>query len=193
MSNHQALQQVTAIAADMYKAEFSELTLRTWLMVLQPYDAGDLQRALVAHMRDPKRGQFCPKPADLIAQIDRARASGVDLAHLAIQRAIRTVSARHGVAFDDAAIHCAMESLGGWPRAYAETSNAETAGDYAVAFARAYSKAKEAQSPHPAFMPGISRDYAFACVGDVEGVDRVVESGYDPITKAIATTVAAVH
>jgi hypothetical protein len=186
MDGATALKQVILIAADLYKSDFSELTIRTWALVLAPFEPKAIEAALMAHMRDPERGRFAPRPADLIGQIERSQAAGVDLAQLAIQRAIRTVSARTGVAFDDPVTHVAMQSIGGWPRAYAELSSPETAGDYVILFAKAYAKARENKAPHPAFLPGVGNQSSYTYVGDQTRVDRVVSSGYNPVSKLIA-------
>ncbi|QOR55263.1 MAG: hypothetical protein SHS37scaffold220_32 [Phage 67_12] len=43
-----------------------------WFRALAAYPLPVVQGALDAHLADPKRGQFLPMPADVIAQIDRA-------------------------------------------------------------------------------------------------------------------------
>lgn len=44
-----------------------------WFRSLQAFRLADVRAALSAHVRDPKRGQFLPMPADVIAQL-QARA-----------------------------------------------------------------------------------------------------------------------
>jgi len=184
--NANELKKVIAVASDIYKAEFSQITVTVWMTIFKEHNASDIQDALMAHISDPEKGRFAPKPADLLGKIEKMKTQGFDLAMLSIQRAVKTVSARVGVAFDDVVTHSAMASLGGWPRAYTEVSNQETCGEYFAAFAKAYAKAKEFKSPHPAFLPGVGNQTSYACVGDQDRCDAVVSSGYNPVQKVLA-------
>lgn len=185
MDRSNALKNAIATVADMYTLEFSELTLRMWLQILEIYEPRDIQAALVAHMSDPKRGMFAPKPADLIAQIERTRAASCDVAHLALQSAVRIATGRVGVAFEDPAIHVAVAMLGGWPVAYSQIANPESAAAYFGAFQKAYAKALDTKTTHPAILLGVAGDPSYQVVGDEDKVNAVVKSGYDPITKFI--------
>lgn len=44
-----------------------------WFRALQAFRLADVRAALGAHIRDPKRGQFLPMPADVIAQLQSFR------------------------------------------------------------------------------------------------------------------------
>ncbi|MDR0478310.1 MAG: hypothetical protein LBH31_00600 [Burkholderiaceae bacterium] len=42
-----------------------------WFRALSAYRLADVRAAFDAHLTDPQRGRFAPKPADIIAQLDR--------------------------------------------------------------------------------------------------------------------------
>ena len=62
-----------------YSTELDDLQLRVWEQALGKYDEGRVLDALLAHIKNPDRGRFPPKPADLIGWIrDQASPTGVN-------------------------------------------------------------------------------------------------------------------
>lgn len=59
---------VTAVYA-YYDRQVNELHLQFWVEDMAPYPVEAVERALVAHRKDPERGQFLPKTADIIRQL----------------------------------------------------------------------------------------------------------------------------
>jgi len=62
-------------AMELYGKAPSDTATTLAFRVLEKYTIEDVRRGLEAHMADPERGQFAPKPADIIAKIsgDSAR------------------------------------------------------------------------------------------------------------------------
>lgn len=62
-----------ARAMSFYERGLKASQLDLWFDLMASYTLADSLAALRAHMSDPKRGQFAPKPADLIALIQSAQ------------------------------------------------------------------------------------------------------------------------
>jgi hypothetical protein len=88
---------------------------RMWFLALQRYELGAIRDALSRHVADPASGQYPPRPADIVRQIDGAPDTAASLAWSDVCRAMRLVGAYASVVFADAAIHAAITDLGGWP------------------------------------------------------------------------------
>jgi hypothetical protein len=63
---------LTAVA-DLYDRPLSENILSLWWESLKDASLGDFQDAMQAHVQDPERGRFMPRPADLIHQIEKSK------------------------------------------------------------------------------------------------------------------------
>ena len=103
-------------ALAFYGKDVSRFALDVWWQSCQPFEFDQVARALMRHAMDAERGQFAPKPADIVRQL---AGTATDRAMLAWGKAIDAASrvgAYTDVVFDDAAIHAAIEDLGGWPK-----------------------------------------------------------------------------
>lgn len=107
---------LNAVMVGMYgKPELARETLAMWFMALQRFDLPEIRCALSRHVGDPDRGQFPPRPADIVRQIDGSNSGAAPLAWGKVIRAAAQVGSYATVVFDDAAIHAAIADLGGWP------------------------------------------------------------------------------
>lgn len=86
-----------------------------WFGALQRFELDDIRAAFSRHVGDPDRGQFPPRPADIVRQIDGSNTGHAPLAWGKVINAAARVGAYSSVVFDDAAIHAAIGYLGGWP------------------------------------------------------------------------------
>lgn len=77
------LQTLTAIS-ELYGKSLSSAGLQIWWSALENYSLAQVQQALSAHARDPDRGQFMPKPADVVRQIDGGRPSPDEIIAMAL-------------------------------------------------------------------------------------------------------------
>lgn len=103
-------------ALAFYGKDVSRFALDVWWQACQPFEFDQVARALTRHAMDAERGQFAPKPADLVRQL---AGTATDRAMLAWGKAIDAASrvgAYTDVVFDDPAIHAAIEDMGGWPK-----------------------------------------------------------------------------
>ena len=103
-------------ALAFYGRDVSRFALDVWWQACKPFEFEQVARALTRHAMDAERGQFAPKPADIVRQL---AGTATDRAMLAWGKAIDAASrvgAYSDVVFDDAAIHAAIEDMGGWPK-----------------------------------------------------------------------------
>lgn len=108
--------EVLAGVHDFYGKDMSEFAADVWLQAVAGFEAEQVTKALSAHLMDPDRGQFMPKPADLVRQLHGTAADRSLIAWGKVLDAIKRVGAYQSVAFDDGAIHAVVVDLGGWPK-----------------------------------------------------------------------------
>ena len=66
MATDRAIRQVLAAVAEVYnRSAPSEPLARIWTAALELLQDGEIQAALIGHMRDRDRGRFAPTPADI--------------------------------------------------------------------------------------------------------------------------------
>lgn len=93
----------------------SKFALTVWWQACQPFEFEAVQRALGRHAMDPEVGQFAPKPADLVRQMQGTPTDRAAKAWGMVIDAASKVGAYADVAFDDPIIHAVVMDLGGWP------------------------------------------------------------------------------
>lgn len=116
MTEHDApaFMELWASAQEYYGKRPSPGTANLAFEVLRRFDFGDIARAVSLHLADPDRGQFAPKPADVVRAIEGSgEAQSLNAWHK-VHTAMRTVGAYQSVAFDDWRIHAAIARMGGW-------------------------------------------------------------------------------
>lgn len=101
---------------DFYGKDLSEFAGQVWIDACRGFELGQVTKALSAHLMDPDRGQFMPKPADLVRQLQGTVADRSLVAWGKAYEAMCRVGAYESVCFDDPAIHAAIEDLGGWAK-----------------------------------------------------------------------------
>lgn len=103
-------------ALAFYGKDVSRFALDVWWSACQAFELDQVRRALTRHAMDAERGQFAPRPADIVRQL---QGTVTDRAMVAWGKAIDAASRVGGytdVVFDDPAIHATIEDLGGWPK-----------------------------------------------------------------------------
>lgn len=87
INKQEVFKSVIASLAEIYDKKLSSIGRQLWWSTLKPYTAEQIGSAMQAHLSDPDRGRFAPKPADLIAKIDGEGRERDALAHdLAIRQ-----------------------------------------------------------------------------------------------------------
>jgi len=106
--------EVLAGVHDFYGKDLSKFAVQVWMQACEAFDVEQVTKALSAHLMDPERGQFMPKPADIVRNLQGTRTDRSLLAWGKVLDAMQRVGAYESVVFDEAAIHAAIEDLGGW-------------------------------------------------------------------------------
>lgn len=104
---------VTDVMA-FYRQDTSPFALQVWWSACERFDLEQVSKALTKHAMDAERGQFAPKPADLVRMLQGTATDRAMLAWGKTLEAMQSVGAYTDVVFDDPAIHAVAEDLGGW-------------------------------------------------------------------------------
>lgn len=115
-SDREKFAGLLADAMAFYRQDVSPFALSVWWQACERYDMEQVRKALTRHAMDPERGQFSPKPADIVRALDGTATDRATLAWGKVFDAIQRVGQYQDVVFDDPAIHAAVEDLGGWPK-----------------------------------------------------------------------------
>lgn len=97
-----------------YRQDVSPFAANVWWAACQDFDLEQVSKALTAHAMDPERGQFAPKPADLVRLLQGTKTDRSLMAWGKVLDAMQRVGAYQSVCFDDGLIHAAVEDVGGW-------------------------------------------------------------------------------
>lgn len=103
-------------ALSFYRQDVTPFMLDVWWQACQGYEIEQVAKSMTAHAMDPDRGQFAPKPADIVRQLGGTATDKALLAWGKVMDAIQSVGAYTDVVFDDPAIHVVIDDLGGWPK-----------------------------------------------------------------------------
>lgn len=107
-------QLITDVLA-FYGQTPSKFALSVWWQACQPFEYDAVQRALGRHAMDPEVGQFAPKPADLVRQMQGTPTDRAARAWSVLLDSASRIGAYTDVVFDDPIIHAVVADLGGWP------------------------------------------------------------------------------
>lgn len=99
-----------------YRQDVSAFVLDVWWDGCQGYDLEQVSRAFTVHAKDPDKGQFLPKLADLERILRGTTTDRAAIAWGKVREAMASVGQYQDVAFDELAIHAAVADLGGWPK-----------------------------------------------------------------------------
>ena len=111
MIDREKLLQTLAAMYAYYERELSEFAVKLWMEDLAGYPVDAVCEAFARHRRDTKRGQWLPKTADILAQIN---GDSDDQALIAWGEVI--AAARSGGGKFEGATQQAIESMGGMGR-----------------------------------------------------------------------------
>lgn len=123
-SDRQNFDNLLCDAMAFYGQEVGRFAATVWWQACQGFSFDQVAKAFTRHATDADRGQFPPKPADIIRQLSGTTADKAMLAWGKAFDAASRVGAYTDVVFDDPAIHAAIEDMGGWPK-FCRTETAE--------------------------------------------------------------------
>jgi hypothetical protein len=99
-----------------YRQDVSPFALSVWWQACEAFELEQVAKALTGHAMDPDRGQFAPKPADVVRQLAGTATDRAMLAWGKVHDAMGRVGAYTDVVFDEPAIHAVVDDLGGWSK-----------------------------------------------------------------------------
>lgn len=97
-----------------YKQDTSEFTLSIFWDACKDLEFEHVAKAFNAHAKDPDKGQFAPKVADIVRLLQGTKTDRSAIAWGRVYDAMCSVGAYTDVCFDDTAIHAAVHDCGGW-------------------------------------------------------------------------------
>lgn len=113
-TEHPKFLEVLAGVHDFYGKDLSKFAGQVWLEAVKGYELQQITKALSAHLADPERGQFMPKPADVVRQLQGTQTDRALTAWGKVSDAASRVGAYTDVVFDDPIIHLCIVDVGGW-------------------------------------------------------------------------------
>lgn len=170
----QFAEMVTGIA-EVYGKDISKAGLSIWWAALHRFDFDQVQAALNAHTSDPERGQFMPKPGDVVRQIEGTPTDQAQAAWAKVEHALRRIGGGPSWVFDDPKIHRAIEQIGG----VSALSNCPTEKDLTFLreqFCKRYASPQN-DGPYPAKLIGWHSDGKPVMIGDKTNCQQVLEGG----------------
>lgn len=112
--DREAFLQVLTGLSVLYQQPFNAVLIDLYWQALQRFAFKDVKSALEAHISDPDKGQYLPKPADVVRYLVGSRDTKALAAFSKVTQAIRRVGGYQSVVFDDPLIHTVIEDMGGW-------------------------------------------------------------------------------
>lgn len=113
MTDRERLLQTLVAVYAYYDRELSEFAISVWLEDLEEHPVDAVCEAFKRHRRDPERGQWLPKSADILRQLQGDKAEAVQLAWARLLLQVRTLGS-YGRPNLDPASRLALDGLGGW-------------------------------------------------------------------------------
>lgn len=110
----EAFQALLADALAFWRQDVTAFTLGVWWEACRRFELEQVRKALTAHAMDPERGQFPPKPADLVRQLQGTHTDRALLAWGKVFETMQSTGAYQSVDFGDPIAHAAIVDLGGW-------------------------------------------------------------------------------
>ena len=109
-------QRLLSGALAFYRQDVSEFAMSVWWEASKAFTLEQVRKALTAHAMDPERGQFAPKPADLVRLLNGTQTDRSLIAWGRVHRAMSQVGAYASPDGFDAAAASAVADMGGWPK-----------------------------------------------------------------------------
>ena len=109
-----AFETLMISTAGMYNRQLDSLTIGMYFNALARFDINDVRTGFNRHIQNPDSGQYWPKPADIIRNLQGASETRSGAAWTVVDKTVRTVGPYQNVVFDDPVIHAVISDMGGW-------------------------------------------------------------------------------
>ncbi|TDI18400.1 MAG: phosphohydrolase [Acidobacteria bacterium] len=100
--------------ADLHGKELSTDVVELWWNSLKAFDLNQVRQAFSDHIQDPVKGEWMPKPANIIAKLEGSPERSALLAWTEVEEAVSSVGRYETVQFTDPVINATIRALGGW-------------------------------------------------------------------------------
>lgn len=169
---------------DFYGKDMTDFAGSVWLEACRTFSPEQVSKALSAHLMDPEKGQYMPKPADVVRQLQGTQTDRALMAWGKALDAMQRIGAYSDVCFDDGLIHVVIEDIGGWVKLcrtnYEELPHTQRR--FCDSY-RAYSRRGDVEYPSRLIGETSVANQRYGCwvkpalIGNVEKAQRVLESG----------------
>ena len=102
--------------SELYGKELSDGALKLWFDALVRFELNEITAGLTRHVNDPDTGQFFPKPADVVRNIEGGKLDRASIAWTTVEKSISKVGGYESVCFDDPISQKVISDMGGWIR-----------------------------------------------------------------------------
>lgn len=109
-----AFAQLLTQALAFYRQDVTPFTLDVWWEACKGVALEQVRKALTAHALNPDRGQFAPKPADLVRQLQGTHTDRALLAWGRVFEAMSSIGAYASPDLGDPVAHAVIVDMGGW-------------------------------------------------------------------------------
>jgi Domain of unknown function (DUF6475) len=109
-----AFAQVMASLGELYGKPVSGILVDLYWNALKRFDIHAIRQALHTHINNPDRGQFMPKPADLMRYLEGSANTKALQAWSKVIYAMKHHGQYESLVFDDVLIHAVIHDMGGW-------------------------------------------------------------------------------
>ena len=116
MDNREEIVLLLMQVFDYYGKNLSDKSMEMYLLGLADMSADEVRQALSAHVRNPDKGMYVPKVADIVGYKTGDSVSQADAAWAQVYRAVESVGKYDSVVFDDALVHVVVQMMGGWAK-----------------------------------------------------------------------------
>lgn len=113
-SDRKAFYETWAAAWEQCGKSVTDRMLKFAFECLKQFTLEDVQRAVLAHAQNPDSGQFGPKAADIVAQIEGGGDEQSLRAWQTVEETVKRIGPYRAVIFEDRATHAAVEQIGGY-------------------------------------------------------------------------------
>lgn len=98
----------------VYGKDVSAFSLDAFWATLRRFDFAAVKHAFNVHYGSPDKGNFAPRPGDIIRVLEGGSGDRALVAWTKVDRAVRTVGPHQSIVFDDPTIHAVIRDMGGW-------------------------------------------------------------------------------
>lgn len=115
MDSNKAFADAFAACCITYDQQFSVEKARVYMELLAGYSGDEISQAFRHHMKDPDRGRFFPKPADIIHQINAQSRAAISPEKISLLWSSVVKAASRGLApaTTDEYLIAALQMIGG--------------------------------------------------------------------------------